>query len=96
MPVSATWLTSPDRLQVTWDQALEPGSTSQANWIALHAASAWQGLSPGTIVGNTTTVPMISVGMVLGENCSYLAASPDVFGLVGGLPAASFIGFPLT
>ena len=96
VPISATWLTGPDRLAITWDQLLQPGSSDQSNWIALHGGSAWQGSAPGVIAGSTTTVPMAAVAPVVGENCSYLAMVPDVIGLAGGLPAASFVGLPIT
>jgi len=39
---------------------------------------------------------MGAVAPVIGENCSYLKMVPDVVGLVGGLPAASFAGLPIT
>ena len=96
VPIAATWADHTNALVVTYDQALQPGSTDPTNWIALHAGNAWQGSAPGVIAGSTVTVPMGAVAPVIGENCSYLKMVPDVVGLVGGLPAASFAGLPIT
>ena len=96
MPVSATVLAGPDRLQVTFDQPLQPGTVAGGNWGMLHAGFIWGDTGPGTAAGSTVTVPMAQALPVAGETCDYSPPPFDVLGLAGGLPAASFAGLPIT
>ncbi len=100
VPIGAVVSISTAIVTVTFDQPLVPGTSALANWfaradlglgartlaptvdpVAAGSAVAWVG-------ADTPTIPGAAI-------VSYSAAPADVVGLVGGLPAAPFAGFPL-
>lgn len=95
VPVGAHWLAG-NNLQVVWDRRLEAGATAGVNWTARHGNVAWNALVPGTMAGNTTTVPMNAVAADVGPDVCHYAATPADVVSDKGVPAAPFTDFPIT
>ncbi len=85
---------------MTFDQALVAGILDRFNWTF----RADLGLGPRVLTfspdpvasGSTVSGPVIGfVGAPPPDEVDYSAATPDVVGLLNGLPAAAFVNFPV-
>lgn len=101
VPIEAIINAPTGQVVVTFDQALVPGATSEDNWT--FRANLGVGsrrfipVEDGQLLLDQATIDTEDAGVEPGPDVvSYLAAPVDIFGLVGGLPAAAFADFPLT
>lgn len=82
---------------MTFNQALVPGLLNAGNWTMKAQNQNWVVGGSPVAVGSVVNMSMVPIGgPALGSLCSYAAAPPDVVGLVGGVPAAAFVNFPVT
>lgn len=94
-PLGATFSSGTLVCTVNFDQPLVPGVSAPGNWQPFANITAgprsYAPLAPPVVAGAAVTFACADTGGTVGVNrVRYLAAPPDVFGLVGGLPALLF------
>lgn len=95
IPLSATLNPATGIAEVVFDQPLVPGALDNGNWFVVGDASEWSTLG-AVAAASTVTLTLTRSLANPSPGVTYGAITPDVVGLVGGLPAAEFFQFPIT
>jgi len=96
LPIAAAYLDLPARVEVTFDQQLEPDPALDVpNWTVV-LAGIGRPVTAGAALGRVVT---LALGPGVGANAvNHVTFDPPPFDVIrlGGPPAAGFAAFPIT